>query len=133
MHTTQGCSITGSDQSAELVYNTCFVGEHDNAGCGSRMDPTTLPNNYGKPLNDNGGAVYVTEWTSNYVKHWYFSPNAIPPSITSGEPDISEFGKPVVNQQGPGCVIDDHFGNMNIIINTDFCGAYTVPPTASGE
>ena len=122
MHTTDGCSITGSDQSATLDTTNCFWRENGNSGCGSKLNATTIPNNYGKPLNDNGGGVYVTEWTSSYVKHWFFPRGAVPPSIASGSPDISQFGKPTVNQQGPGCTIDEHFANMNIIINTDFCG-----------
>jgi hypothetical protein len=122
LHTTDGCSVGGSDQVATLVTTNCYIKENDNSGCGSRLDATTIPNNYGKPLNDNGGGVYVTEWTANYVKTWFFPRGAIPSSITSGSPDISQFGKPTVNQQGPGCTIEDHFANMSIIINTDFCG-----------
>ncbi|GAB7334265.1 hypothetical protein MBLNU13_g06303t1 [Cladosporium sp. NU13] len=122
MHTTDGCSIAGSDQTAKLQTTNCYWKENSNSGCGSKLEAATIPNNYGKPLNDNGGGVYVTEWTASYVKHWFFPRGAIPPSITQGAPDISQFGKPAVNQQGPGCTIDEHFGNMNIIINTDFCG-----------
>ena len=122
MHTTDGCSIAGSDQTAKLQTTNCYYKENYNSGCGSKLEAATIPNNYGKPLNDNGGGVYVTEWTASYVKHWFFPRGAIPPSITQGAPDISQFGKPTVNQQGPGCTIDEHFGNMNIIINTDFCG-----------
>jgi hypothetical protein len=122
MHTTNGCSIAGSDQTATLQTTNCYYKENGNSGCGSKLEESNIPNNYGKPLNDIGGGVYVTEWTASYVKHWFFLRGAIPPSIAQGSPDISQFGKPTVNQQGPGCTIDEHFGNMNIIINTDFCG-----------
>jgi hypothetical protein len=124
MHTTDGCSIAGSDQSATLQTTNCFYQLNANSGCGSKLEAAAIPNNYGKPLNDNGGGVYVTEWTASYVKHWFFPRGAVPPSIEEGDPDISQFGKPTVNQQGPGCTIDEHFGNMNIVINTDFCGAW---------
>jgi hypothetical protein len=121
MHTTDGCTIAGSDQTAKLQTTNCFYKENFNSGCGSLLEEKTLPNNYGKPLNDNGGGVYATEWTTNYVKHWFFPRGSIPISISRGAPNVSDFGRPAVNQQG-SCKLDEHFGNMSIIINTDFCG-----------
>jgi hypothetical protein len=121
MHTTDGCTIAGSDQTAKLQTTNCFYKENFNSGCGSKLEAKNIPNNYGRPLNDNGGGVYATEWTSNYVKHWFFPRGSIPISISSGAPNVSDFGRPTVNQQG-SCKIDEHFGNMSIIINTDFCG-----------
>jgi hypothetical protein len=116
MHTTDGCSMDGSDQTATLVTTNCYWRANGNSGCGSSLNATTIPNNYGKPLNDNGGGVYVTEWTASYVKHWFFPRGAVPSSVASGSPDISQFGQPTVNQQGPGCTIDEHFGNMSITL-----------------
>jgi hypothetical protein len=84
---------------------------------------TATPNNYGKGLSDNDGGVYITEWTSAYVRVWFFARDDIPSSITEGSPDILEFGLPMANFQG-SCDIDTHFANHSIIINTDFCGAW---------
>lgn len=84
---------------------------------------TATPNNYGKALSDNGGGVYITEWTSAFVRVWFFPRDKIPPSVTSGSPDISQFELPMANFQG-SCDIDSHFRNHSIIINTDFCGAW---------
>lgn len=123
MHTTPGCTITGSGQTGQIQTTDCDANVNGNSGCGTLLSNTATPNNYGQGLNDNGGGVYVTEWTSNYVKHWFFGRNSIPTSITNGAPDPSQFGTPAVNQQG-SCNIDQHFNNMSIIINTDFCGAW---------
>ncbi|KAK5133280.1 hypothetical protein LTR08_008014 [Meristemomyces frigidus] len=121
MHTNAGCIIAGSGQTATFETSNCDEAANDNSGCGSLLNDTSTPGNYGSELNTQGGGVYATEWTSDYIKTWYFPRGRIPPSITSGAPNISTFGIPAVNAQG-GCVIDSHFSNMSIIINTDFCG-----------
>lgn len=81
------------------------------------MNNTNIPNTYGDGLNKNGGGVYVTEWTSEYIKTWFFNRQNVPSSITNGAPDITQFGTPAVNMQGD-CDIDSHFANMSLIINT---------------
>lgn len=124
MHTSDNCTIAGSPQSATFKQSNCYINANDNSGCGSLMDDTTAsPNNYGSGFNQNQGGVYATEWTSEYVKHWWFPRGTIPSSITNGAPDVSQFGLPAVDQQG-ACDIDSHFQNMSIIINIDFCGAW---------
>ncbi|KAK4550137.1 hypothetical protein LTR36_003104 [Oleoguttula mirabilis] len=123
LHTSAGCTIAGSGQTATLEGADCFGGDNDNQGCGSTLNSTNTPNNYGDQLNSIGGGVYATEWTSDYIKTWFFPRGAIPSSITNGAPDVSTFGTPAVNAQG-GCTIDNHFANMSIIINTDFCGTW---------
>ncbi|KAF2482525.1 concanavalin A-like lectin/glucanase domain-containing protein, partial [Neohortaea acidophila] len=118
LHTSSGCTISGSDQTGIFQTNDC------SGGCGSILNDSITPNNYGSSFNDNNGGVYATEWTSNYIKTWFFPRNAIPSSITSGSPDPNgDFGKPGVNSQAP-CPFDQHFNNMSIIINIDFCGAW---------
>lgn len=68
---------------------------------------TATPNNYGQGLSDNGGGVYITEWTSAYVRVWFFARDNIPASVTEGTPDVSQFGLPMANFQG-SCDIDTH-------------------------
>lgn len=123
MHTEPGCTIAGSGQTATFETSNCDHNANGNSGCGSLLDNNTIPNNYGDSLNDNGGGVYATEWTSEYVKHWFFPRNAIPANVGSDQPDPSTWGIPTVNAQG-SCDIDSNFANMSIIFNTDFCGAW---------
>lgn len=124
LHTSPGCSIAGSGQTAQLETNNCDSNLNGNSGCGSTFLNTTSPiNNYGQPFNDNGGGVYATEWTSDYIKTWFFPRQSIPSSIISGAPNVAEFGTPAVNMQG-ACDIDSHFQNMSVIVNIDFCGAW---------
>ncbi|KAI6826505.1 glycoside hydrolase family 16 protein [Hortaea werneckii] len=123
MHTEAGCTIAGSGQTATFQTSNCDHNANGNSGCGSLLDSSKIPNNYGEGLNNNGGGVYATEWTSEYIKHWFFPRGSIPDNIASGEPDPATWGIPTVNAQG-SCDIDSHFNNMSIIINTDFCGAW---------
>ncbi|GIZ43268.1 hypothetical protein CKM354_000650000 [Cercospora kikuchii] len=124
LHSSPNCSIAGSGQTGTLATSNCDSSLNGNSGCGSELKNTTAnPNNYGASFNAIRGGVYATEWTSNYIKHWWFPRGQIPASITAGNPDVSTFGHPAVNAQG-ACDIDSHFRNMSIIINIDFCGAW---------
>ena len=123
LHTDEGCTIAGSGQTGDFQTSDCNSAVNGNSGCGTKLNEASTPNNYGAALNANGGGYYVTEWTSNYVKHWFFDRTTVPDSITNGSPDPATFGVPAANQQG-SCDIDSHFGNMTIVINTDFCGAW---------
>ncbi|THW80578.1 hypothetical protein D6D19_00360 [Aureobasidium pullulans] len=123
MHTDSNCTIAGSGQTGLFTSSNCDHAANDNSGCGSVANNTAPPNNYGKALSDNNGGVYITEWTSAYVRVWFFPRNNIPSSVTSGSPNITQFGLPMANFQG-SCNIDSHFANHSIIINTDFCGAW---------
>ncbi|KAK0906142.1 hypothetical protein LTR91_008630 [Friedmanniomyces endolithicus] len=127
MHTNPGCEVDGAGQTGSFQTANCDKDANGNSGCGTLLSNTTIPNNYGDGLNRNGGGVYATEWTSDYVKTWFFPRGSIPASITSGAPNVSTFGTPAVNAQSGGgytCDIQSHFANMSIIINTDFCGAW---------
>ncbi|EME38513.1 glycoside hydrolase family 16 protein, partial [Dothistroma septosporum NZE10] len=118
LHTTANCSVAGSDQSGALYTISC------EGGCGSELNNETAdPNNYGAGFNANQGGIYATEWTSDYIRHWWFPRGTEPQSITNGVPDVSTFGTPAVNHQG-SCDMDAHFANMSIIVNIDFCGAW---------
>ncbi|KAK5200986.1 hypothetical protein LTR16_004218, partial [Cryomyces antarcticus] len=123
LHSSPNCTIAGSGQSGTLEQSNCDTSQNGNSGCGTKADTTAVPNNYGAGLNSIGGGVYATEWTSNYIKFWFFPRTAIPASITAGTPNLTEFGLPMANAQG-SCNLDSHFANHSIIINTDFCGAY---------
>lgn len=123
MHTSENCSIDLQEQSAQLETTDCYEADNGNSGCGSSLNNTATPGNYGDNLNAIDGGFYITEWTSSFVKHWFFPRHAVPVSVAEGRPDPTSFGIPAVNAQG-ACDIDNHFANMSIIINTDFCGAW---------
>ena len=123
LHTDAGCTLSESGFSGEFLTSNCDVkatGQAENAGCGiSHRDP----NSYGAGFNENGGGVYATEWTSSAIKIWFFPRTKIPDDIPNGVPNPSNWGTPSA-WFGGNCDIKAHFQNMQIVIDTTFCGAW---------
>ncbi|KAK8197336.1 concanavalin A-like lectin/glucanase domain-containing protein [Phyllosticta capitalensis] len=112
-----GCTITGKGQTAIADAFDCTD------GCGS---VSTNPFSYGAGFSMVSGGVYAMEWTSDYIRVWFFDRANIPRSIATGQPDSSEFGMPMSNFQG-GCDIDRYFRNHKIVFDITFCGQWAGP------
>ncbi|KAI9669902.1 MAG: hypothetical protein M1831_006937 [Alyxoria varia] len=119
LHTGEGCTTAGADQSADLLTSNCWqqAPDQDNSGCGN-ADKTAA--SYSE-FNQNGGGVYAMEWTDSAIKIWFFPRSIIPQDISSGKPKPSSWGTPAANFQG-GCDIPSHFSDHRIIFDTTFCG-----------
>lgn len=78
-------------------------------------------NSYGDVFNKIGGGVYATEWTSDYIRVWFFPHSSIPHDITAGEPDTTSWSLPMASLAGD-CDIDNHFQSQQIVFDTTFCG-----------
>ena len=91
-----------------------------NVGCGVKDNRTT---SYGSGFNALGGGVYAMQWTSDYIRVWFFPRGAIPSDITNKAPNPASWGLPSANLQG-SCVIDQHFQGHKLILNNAFCGEY---------
>ncbi|PQE09322.1 hypothetical protein CJF31_00004158 [Rutstroemia sp. NJR-2017a BVV2] len=91
-------------------------------GAGCSVEGTA--NSFGTPFNKNGGGVYAMEWTSTYIRVWFFSRNNIPADITSGNPTPSGWGLPMANFDSAhgNCDIDANFPAQTIYFDTTFCG-----------
>lgn len=63
------------------------------------------------------------QWTSDYIRVWFFPRGAIPSDITNLTPDPASWGLPAADFEG-SCVIDQHFQDHKIVLNNDFCGSY---------
>ncbi|KAJ9648403.1 hypothetical protein H2199_001258 [Coniosporium tulheliwenetii] len=119
LHTSNNCTIAGNNQNSELVTPNCWS---QAGGCGVRARTTDT---YGAGFNTVGGGVYAMEWTSSWIRIWFFPRNSIPAGVSSSTPDPSTFGVPLANFQGPStCNIDSKFVNHKIIFNIDFCGQW---------
>ncbi|KAI4168184.1 MAG: hypothetical protein LQ343_006570 [Gyalolechia ehrenbergii] len=107
MHTSDGCTLAGSDCHGSLG---CLVKPIDS-------------NNYGTSLNNANGGVYAMEWTSGSINIWFFPRGSIPSDISSSNPNPSAWGSATASfVGGDNCNIDQHFMNNNIIFDTSFCG-----------
>lgn len=91
-----------------------------NVGCGIRDNRTT---SFGAGFNAAGGGVYAMQWTSDYVRVWFFARGSIPSDILSRQPNPASWGLPFANMQG-SCVVDQHFQGHKIVLNNAFCGEY---------
>lgn len=123
LHTNAGCSVSQKDFAGMQMTSNCDVqatGQGANVGCGMMHRGS---NSYGQGFNDADGGVYATEWTSSAVKIWFFPRSEIPFDIASGQPNPSKWGTPSAKFAGE-CDIDTHFQNLQIVINTTFCGAW---------
>jgi hypothetical protein len=61
------------------------------------------------------------QWTSDYIKIWFFERGSIPQDIKDGTPSPDGWGLPTSNFQGD-CDIDSNFLNHQIVIDATFCG-----------
>lgn len=124
---TRQCSVTNDGGSGDLIYSNCNLYSTDPWGnptnpTGCKIEDKTA-NSYGKPFNDNKGGVYAMEWTSEYIKTYFFSRGNIPSDIGDGKvPDPSRW-TPFGVFSTP-CDIDSNYNNMQIIFDTTFCGDF---------
>ncbi|KAI5235413.1 hypothetical protein E4T42_09713 [Aureobasidium subglaciale] len=143
LHTSANCAITGSHInsghsdlfSGTLETPDCNVNspaQSKNAGCGIRApsnDTYTVDNEScvhstsGDGFNSQLGGLYATLWTSAGVSIYFFPREYIPADITAGHPEPSTWtSKPQAVFSGNGCNFDSHLKDLQLVINTDFCG-----------
>jgi len=107
MHTNGGCTMVNKNCQGE-------------GGCGTETGGSA---SFSDGFNNAQGGVYAMEWTSSAINIWFFPRSSIPNGATGSNPDPSSWGNPTASfQGGPGCTIDDHFKNNNIVFDTTFCG-----------
>ncbi|QIX00598.1 hypothetical protein AMS68_006115 [Peltaster fructicola] len=126
LHTGPGCTVTNDPAAAigTLIETNCNAGNANN-GC-STIAPSTITDNKvntaGKAFNNQGGAVFVTEWTTSGIDIWMFSRQAVPGSLNAMVPDTTGWPKPVAHFSGSNCDFSKAFRQMQLIINIDACG-----------
>lgn len=133
LHTGQGAVVSnGTDFLGDLVTPDCDVNapnQPTNAGC-SIGDISNLT--FGPEFNNAGGGVFATEWTSDFIKIWFFPRGTFPDDIVSSTPAPSDnWGTPNSMFQGP-FKIDDHFKDLQIVFDTTFCGQVSAILPLSG-
>jgi hypothetical protein len=135
LHTGAGASIqsksTTASFSGNITTTDCDVNapnQPTNAGCAVH-DTSDL--SFGAGFNAAGGGVYATEWTSNFIKIWFFPRDSIPSDVAAGTPQPSDaWGTPASMFSGD-FNLDDHFKDLNIIFDTTFCGQWAGPAWSS--
>jgi len=122
LHTGPGCKISRqSDMQGTVETDNCDVkapGQGTNQGCQIKTKDTRT---YGSDFNKNGGGVYATEITSDFINIFFFPRGSLPSDISSASPDPSSWGKPMAVFMGD-CDIPTHFKDMSITFTNTFCG-----------
>lgn len=103
---TSDCDVNAPDQSK-------------NAGCAISSN-TSLT--FGTDFNNAGGGVYATEWTSEFIKIWFFPRGSFPSDIASASPSPSQNWGPPASMFSGDFSMDDHFKNLSLVFDTTFCG-----------
>ncbi|KAJ5925311.1 hypothetical protein N7454_007950 [Penicillium verhagenii] len=116
MHTGGTCALT--DQGMSGIVNA--------TGCGEALGTVGCvieghEGSYGDSFNNQGGGIYAMEWTEEFLKIWFFPRHSIPPSLSSGEPDVTEFGIPMALVQ-EGCDVANSFKEQSFVFDVTFCG-----------
>jgi hypothetical protein len=116
LHTSDGCDFTSSTAAQTGTWGSstnCASSGDNNAGCGVQDSRTSA---YGDGFNAGGGGVYAHEWTSDYIKIWFFPASSIPMDIQTNTPDPSQWGTPAsFFQGGSNCDIGSHFKDHQIV------------------
>ncbi|KAG9584997.1 glycoside hydrolase family 16 protein, partial [Aureobasidium melanogenum] len=141
LHTSASCTITGTSRgqsdlfSGTLMTPDCDVNsptQSKNAGCGIRApsnetftvgNESCVHSTAGDAFNAQKGGVYAMLWTSAGVSIYFFPRDYIPNDIKANTPDPSTWtSKPQAVFSGNGCNFDSHLKDLQLVINTDFCG-----------
>lgn len=123
LHTNAGAVVnTQVNFSGEVVTPDCDInaqGQPKNAGC-SIADVSNLT--FGNDFNAAGGGVFATEWTSKFIKIWFFPRGSFPADIANSKPNPGQnWGTPSSVFQG-NFSLDQHFNNLQIVFDITFCG-----------
>ena len=131
LHTDTSCKVDGLGQTgAQSLYDCALDGPNQAIGCDVNE---VRPNSVGDAFNSNGGGIYAMEWDSDAIKMWFFPRgSAIPASLSTSEPDTSEFGIPAANFKGD-CNIDQRFKDQRFIFTNTFCGDWAGNVYAQSE
>lgn len=78
---------------------------------------------YGTGFDAAGGGIYATQWTSSFIKIWYFPYNSEPADLKSGNPNPSSWPEPAANFAG--CAFDSFFRGLQIVFDNTFCGMFS--------
>lgn len=116
MHTSGTCSLTDKGMSGAV----------NATGCGEDLGTVGCvvedgEGSYGTSFNQQGGGVYAMQWTDQFLKIWFFPRHSIPPSISTGVPDVTQFGTPVALVQD-SCDVANSFKAQSFIFDITFCG-----------
>jgi len=143
LHTSKSCTMALSEDTAfsgtwevsgtmNASATDCYINaptESINQGCGINGPEGS----FGLPFNENDGGVYALEWTSSYIRSYFFPRSNIPEDITAQIPQVSLWGLPYAEfSLGDNCS-STHFDSMAMTIDLTFCGDWAGGPIFAAQ
>ena len=139
LHTTEGCSMDGTNSSmtgswaagddASTEATDCYIdapGQWENQGCQIVADS---PVSFGQALNGAGGGVYALEWVADdHFAAWFWSARdgGAPADVKARDPDVASWGEPYAHfALGDNCPGAQHFADLALIFDLTFCGDWS--------
>ncbi|KIW01851.1 uncharacterized protein PV09_06700 [Verruconis gallopava] len=128
LHTGLGtCVLTdeGSLETGTVAATDCHTlnpttGKIENTG-GCGID-SGKPNSFGTPFNAVNGGYYITQWTDDFIKVWFFERANKPATLDCDVPDVSTLGTP--DMYFSGCDFGSRISNQHLVFSTNFCGSW---------
>ncbi|EFP89962.2 uncharacterized protein PGTG_16250 [Puccinia graminis f. sp. tritici CRL 75-36-700-3] len=125
LHSSPGCKVKdkmSKSASGKVLHTDCDATGSGNVGCGV-ADPSSA--SLGKAFNDNGGGVFVMEWTESGITVWRFNRTEIPSDLAKGEnPQPSKWTIPPVSHwdQEDCNSLSQGFSEHKIVFDITVCG-----------
>lgn len=125
VHTSSSCNLDDKSLGmANGIAKSKFCDtSNNNVGC-SYLPPSTDTASYGDGFNAAQGGVYAMQWDDEYISVWHFERNAIPADIQAKHPNPAAWGLPQGRFGGAGCDVRQHFKDMSLVLDINFCGDY---------
>jgi len=131
IHTKPGCApgVGVQGETGQRTGNSDCGQNGGDVGCGIF---NTNNQGWGSAFNAAGGGVYAMMWVTGAIQVWSWTAGNVPGDIYSNNPNPAGWGTPVANWAS-GCDFGANFDNMNIIVNTAFCGNWAGAVWKSGS
>ncbi|KZT19023.1 glycoside hydrolase family 16 protein [Neolentinus lepideus HHB14362 ss-1] len=125
LHTAAGCThTTPSTQEGSTIEPNCNA--TSGAGC-TVMEKKA--NSYGPGFASAGGGVFAAQFDVSGIYIWFWSRPDVPStiSISNTTIDPSTWGAASAAYPASSCDIASHFGNQQLVIDIQLCGAFGDP------
>lgn len=127
LHTSPGCSMATPDVSNPQMTGQGYTHKSCNYNSGFEGCGVVGPaGSFGTAFNNNGGGTFATEWKASSIRMWFWprgtSPMEKAAPGTTPQPDAT-WGMPYAYFALSDTLCPtSHFGQHNLVINTDLCG-----------
>lgn len=121
MSTSVPSAYRTSGLDSAVSHPSCGSSASSNNGCAFIDSSDT---SYGKALNQQGGAVFAMEWTSDGIRIWNFPRDSVPADLDSQNPNPAKWSRLYMKAawSSVGCDTKTYFKQHAVTFDTTLCG-----------